>query len=54
MDVPKCFEEMQGAMSCFAGQPAQAWECDPATKMPTLKEGPCGEEQRRVAECLQT
>jgi hypothetical protein len=53
LDVPKCSEEMQRAMGCFAGQPARAWECDSATKMPTLKEGPCGEEQRLVAECMQ-
>jgi hypothetical protein len=53
IDVPKCSEQMQRAMACFAGQPARAWECDAATKMPALKEGPCGEEQRLVAECLQ-
>jgi hypothetical protein len=53
MEVPKCSGEMQRAMGCFAGQPARAWECDSATKMPTLKEGPCGEEQRLVAECMQ-
>ena len=53
IDVPKCSREMQRAIGCFAGQPARAWECDPATKMPSLKEGPCGEEQRLVAECMQ-
>jgi hypothetical protein len=53
LDVPKCSEEMQRALGCFAGQPARAWECDSTTRMPTLKEGPCGEEQRLVAECMQ-
>lgn len=53
IDIPKCSGEMQRAITCFAGQPARAWECDPATKMPSLKEGPCGEEQRLVAECMQ-
>jgi hypothetical protein len=53
LDVPKCSEEMQRALGCFAGQPARAWECDSASRMPTLKEGPCGEEQRLVAECMQ-
>lgn len=53
-NVPKCSAEMQAALQCFARQPTPAWECDAEAKMPTVKDGVCGEEQRRVAECIQT
>jgi hypothetical protein len=50
--IPKCSAEMQAALQCFAQQPTWEWECDTESKMPTVKEGRCGEEQRRVAECI--
>lgn len=50
--VPTCQRELEEALSCFAEQAAEHWDCAGPGGMPELHDGLCGDEQRRMANCM--